>query len=623
MPRRHAESQPEAADPSPPKSQRLTRSSAIVAEDVQNVSSGSEEPSGEDSRDPALEPEESDDDVEEVPASSFSDPRSPSLQSQRSPSPDQSRDEPSAVDEDAPAEFAGLDASTRINCARHTYDQIEFIKKLRRRKKLLERLEQKQATREKRDDRRATDLQRQNSSLLANHRDHTLSITVEWQGHHVPQEVFDTLRQFLEQSSSWWCLSKEKGATIGLWHCQAVAKFHTTSPKAVKKDWIRFAGWHVNPPPYKVNNCFKEVSNRGLSTQHGLLGYVRKDIDQYEGHICVSSESVRDEEKVRGDELYLAFGKSDKTSDCILTPSNFIDRASLFFDRRIRNPALAQLDYVFKSMLQTGKFSIHGSFFTHHGSMIYSRAQTAFQCRVFPGQTSTEDVHAILFNRRNVRDETVDNTTPEPVDRDGPDDLDPFEAQSAYVTLDRSFHADAAAAGQFDSRDQPLSECDTTEARSNADARPPPSMYETLRSFATDTDSCTDATPLSDIAQPPSATRQTDYSETAWDIAGDVTRRVPTPQQLLDPRMPEFFVHRSPAPGLDRPVYSRYSSSTATPQTSSPPSNIRPSSSSRRSSSSRPSSSSTTGDSQSSRTSAYSSTRRRPRPVPQSDSEPE
>ena len=126
--------------------------------------------------------------------------------------------------------------------------------------------------------------------------------------------------------------------------------------------------------------------------------------------------------------------------------------ASLFFDRRIRNPALAELDYVLKMMLQTGKFSIHGSFFTPHGSMIYSRAQTAFQCRVFPAQTSTADVHAILFNRRNaIRDEILDNLTAKSVDRDGPDDFDPFSAQSAYVTLDRSAgyrQGDTARKGQ-------------------------------------------------------------------------------------------------------------------------------------------------------------------------------
>ena len=599
---RPVESQPESADLRTTKRSRLTRSSGFVAvdveevvADVQEVSSDSDEPTGEDPRATDSDHEESDDDVAEVAATSSPVPRSPNSLQEQSPC-DQTGDttSTSAADGHVPSEFAGLDGNTRIKRARHTPAQVEFIKQCRRRDKLLERLRRRQETRERRDERREEALSRQNTAELENRRNICLSITVEWSGQHVPQEVFDSLREFLERSSSWWCLSKEKGSTIGLWHCQAVAVFHATSAKSVKKDWIRFAGWHQNPPPYKVNNCFKEVANRGLSTQYGLLGYVRKDIDQYEGHLCVSSESVRDEEKVRGDELYLALGKSDKTADCILTVTNFIDRASLFFDRRIRNPALAELDYVLRMMLQTGKFSIHGSFFTSHGSMIYSRAQTAFQCRVFPAQTSTADVHAILFNRRNaIRDETLDNLTAKSVDRDGPDDFDPFSARSAYVTLDRSLQGDAE---QCDARCPSLSDRDTTEARSNADARPPPSMYETLQRFAEpqpDTDPCED---------PPSSERTQDYSETAWDIAGDVTRRLPTPQQLRDPRMPEFFVHRSAAPGLNRPVYSRFSSNSSS--SADPPAESRNSS---------------TGQCSSSISSPQPSSRRRH--IPQSDSD--
>ena len=66
---------------------------------------------------------------------------------------------------------------------------------------------------------------------------------------------------------------------------------------AVKKQWIVFAGWNVVAPPHKVNNCFKEASGKFLSTQHGLLGYVRKDLGEYDGHLIYCSPSVTDQEK--------------------------------------------------------------------------------------------------------------------------------------------------------------------------------------------------------------------------------------------------------------------------------------------------------------------------------------
>ena len=433
----------------------------------------------------------------------------------------------------------GVDATTRINQSRHSQEQIAFILAERRRKKLADRLERR--------------LERVNSRTVAENaraeateskkRELILSLTVEWQGHHLPLDVWGQFRIFLESHSSWFCLAYEKGPTNGLWHAQGVGVFHDTSSTAVKKRWQRFASRYQNPPQCKVNLCFKEAAQKGLSTRLGLLGYVRKDIGEYEGHQIVSHESVTDDERRQGDLLFLAYGKTNKTAECTLTQNNLIDRAALFFEKKVKNPALQELDHVLMLMLQTGKYTVHGQFFTHNGSMIYHRAQAALIARLNPDSVSVDDVHQILFTRRSPRDEFLASMT---VDRDPPGARDPFEARDAFVHLtsdDRCSESSLTAEPEpphTSGEAEPLASCDTTEVRSNnsatAQREPPPSLYFSMAG-------CSEPRvypPPQNTAPPP--TSSASFSSAEPLVVGPDR----TPTRIHDPRRPPFFVQNTP-----------------------------------------------------------------------------
>lgn len=522
---------PESSVRNSSKRSRLSRTSALHDVQGEAISSDSEEAQGEPpsatSRRTHVIPDSSEESEEDVSPVSTTNPaslRSPnSLQEVESESDDQSLTQHANDSDD---EFAGLHAKSRLS-SKLNERQREHVLSLRRAASLEKKL---QANLE-RQERRAERAQERAETEDAKKRELIISVTVEWQGHHLPESVFDKFRSFCHRESSWFSLAYEKGPTLGLWHLQGVAVFHNVSVLAVKKQWIVFAGWNVVAPPHKVNNCFKEASGKGLSTQHGLLGYVRKDLGEYDGHLFYCSPSVTEQEKVRGDELYVAMGKSNKCAECVLTATNFVDRASLFFDRKIKNPALSDLDTTLKAMLETGKYSVHGSFFTNNGAMIYSRAQAAFHCRLYPSAATVEDVHRIFFNRSHKPDSTLSDphvsVAPEPRApvRDSPSAPDVFSNNDEYVHLDRSLHPDACSLSDLPGSPhppEPLAAHHSTEVSSNFNSQQAPSVYDISQHY-----------------------EMHSYCETAWDIAGDTSRRTPTRAQLSDPRFPPFFVQRT------------------------------------------------------------------------------
>ena len=430
----------------------------------------------------------------------------------------------------AEAQRLGVDASTRI-LKRHTPEQVAFIQEQRKQQKFSERLE-------RRLDRANSRTLSENARAEANEakkRELILSLTLEWQGHHLPLDVWGQFRQFLDAHSSWYGLAYEKGPTNGLWHAQGVGVFFDTSPVSVKKRWQRFAARYQNAPQCKVNHCFKEAAQKGLSTRLGLLGYVRKDIDEYEGHLCVTHEKVTDEEKRQGDLLFLAYGKTNKTAECTLTQNNLIDRAALFFEKKVKNPVHQELDFVLCQMLQTGKYTVHGHFFTHNGSMVYHRAQAALVARLNPDSVSVDDVHHILFNRRTPRDEFLASMT---VDRDRVGTRDPFEAKDAFVHLndDRCSDSSASSVEPEPSNSaveaEPLASLHSTEVRSNNSAtahrEPPPSLYFSM--------------PVSEPRVYPEPIPSSSSSSLPHLVVGAGV----SPTRNHDPRYPPFFVQNTP-----------------------------------------------------------------------------
>lgn len=352
--------------------------------------------------------------------------------------PDQDNSDHGERDEASDEELCGITADTQINSRRQSQKVVQHIRNLRRirrenkkKDKLMDKLEKKQAKFNARRDRE--DEKR---------REFILSITLEWSGAHVPLDVFTQFQSWLATTSEWWAAAYEKGSTLGLWHIQAVAVISEVGIAAIKKSWYVFSGWDVNRPKVrKVNLCIKEAKGKGLHTRIGLLGYSRKDCDKYEGHLWSCSPTVTPEEMQEGDLLFCQFGKGDKGNSCQLTETNLLDRAIVYWERFIKDPLVCELDHVLSEMLRTGRYSIHGKFFTSNGAWSFPRAQLAFMSRLVPADTRIDDVKRIFFTIPKPRDDTAPQTPQPCSSRDisrpcTPRKSDPFARKCSYVPFD-------------------------------------------------------------------------------------------------------------------------------------------------------------------------------------------
>ena len=113
-------------------------------------------------------------------------------------------------------ELAGITAATKIDSRRMSARVVGHIKHLRqvrdyakRQDRLLAKLEKKHARNR---ERRAAELRKV--------RTFNLSITLEWQGHHVPTSVFYSFKRWLAQRSEWWAVAYERGPTCGRRLCE-------------------------------------------------------------------------------------------------------------------------------------------------------------------------------------------------------------------------------------------------------------------------------------------------------------------------------------------------------------------------------------------------------------------
>ena len=213
-------------------------------------------------------------------------------------------------------------------------------------------------------------------------------------------------------------------------------------------------------------------------------------------------------------------------------------------------------------MLQTGNYTVHGALLTNFGCMTYSRAQAAFRVKAFkfPNLTSESDIHQMIFNRSQRMDlfRTDTDTSADIAALRANPGRDPFLSGDEYVWLDRSdtepesparparatIHREHSSErrGESQSSSNTHSRGESTEVRSNssASAARTPSLYEILHSYTNTTDTAVDISP-----DEPDTAADT-YSDIAIALACDTSRRQPTTSQLRDPRMPPFFVQRTP-----------------------------------------------------------------------------
>ncbi|KAL2609154.1 hypothetical protein R1flu_027727 [Riccia fluitans] len=116
-------------------------------------------------------------------------------------------------------------------------------------------------------------------------------VTVGHVGDDIQSSVFDKLLEFAQQEADMAALALERGDYNLQLHIQAVVSIKNTSTRGLKADIAAPKGLGVTTP-VGGSICVKALTNRGLHTLIGMVGYVLKDQD--EEHFRLFSKNVTD-----------------------------------------------------------------------------------------------------------------------------------------------------------------------------------------------------------------------------------------------------------------------------------------------------------------------------------------
>ncbi|KAL3692074.1 hypothetical protein R1sor_005725 [Riccia sorocarpa] len=154
-----------------------------------------------------------------------------------------------------------------------------------------------------------------------------VSITVGIVGEDISTETFEALQVFVEKRAAVGLIALERGdATLQL-HVQGVMAVESTSARQIKSDLHVAIGWDTCCP-VGASICVKLLTNKGVHTLVGMVGYCMKD--QQELHFRMYCKNVSEKQMDEGRQRYLIFGACNYKNRVELSLYNLLSRAMQF-----------------------------------------------------------------------------------------------------------------------------------------------------------------------------------------------------------------------------------------------------------------------------------------------------
>ncbi|KAL3680630.1 hypothetical protein R1sor_023586 [Riccia sorocarpa] len=220
-----------------------------------------------------------------------------------------------------------------------------------------------------------------------------VSITVGIVGDDITQETFADMKRFMDNRATVGLIALERGdATLQL-HIQGVLALLSTSTKAVKQDIMEAIGWKSNCPLGGVV-CVKALTNKGIHTLVGMVGYCTKD--QQELHYQMHSVNVSPEQMEEGKRRYLIFGACNFKNRVELSPYNLLSRAMQYRRYRAKNPLPITFRGCLRQMLFTGQY-YPGLRWLLSPKMSYERAESMWRLATAPESTTLRDIDFTFY----------------------------------------------------------------------------------------------------------------------------------------------------------------------------------------------------------------------------------
>ncbi|KAL3676961.1 hypothetical protein R1sor_026909 [Riccia sorocarpa] len=128
-----------------------------------------------------------------------------------------------------------------------------------------------------------------------------VSVTVGIVGEDVSQITYEDVKRYAQHAATVAVVSMERGDSALQLHIQAIMVVESTSTRAVRQEIAVQIGWATRCPPGGAI-CVKQLTNKGLHTLAGMIGYCIKD--EKESHYQMFSKNVTDDQFEEGRRRY-------------------------------------------------------------------------------------------------------------------------------------------------------------------------------------------------------------------------------------------------------------------------------------------------------------------------------
>ncbi|KAL3691591.1 hypothetical protein R1sor_005242 [Riccia sorocarpa] len=223
-----------------------------------------------------------------------------------------------------------------------------------------------------------------------------VSVTIGIIGQDISLRTFEDLKRFADRRASIAVASLERGDATLCLHIQSVMVLESTSTWAIKVEISQQLGW-ASHCPVGGAICIKALTNKGLHTLPGMIGYCIKD--EKELHYQLYSKNVTEAQFEEGRRRYLILGACDYKNQVELTPYNILARAMQFRKHRVSNPIGISMRGCIRQMMLSGHYypSLRWLF-----SLTVSRirAETLWRLATQPESTKPVDVDEVYFGFR-------------------------------------------------------------------------------------------------------------------------------------------------------------------------------------------------------------------------------
>ncbi|KAL3674997.1 hypothetical protein R1sor_024945 [Riccia sorocarpa] len=220
-----------------------------------------------------------------------------------------------------------------------------------------------------------------------------VSITVGIVGEDISQATFADMKRFVDSRATVGLIALERGdATLQL-HIQGVLALLSTSTKAIKEDILKAIGWK-NDCPLGGTICVKALTNKGVHTLVGMVGYCTKD--EQELHYEMYSVNVTAQQMEEGKRRYLIFGACNYKNRVELTPYNLLSRAMQYRRYRAKNPLSITFRGYLRQMMLTGQY-YPGLRWLLSPKMSYERAESMWRLATAPESTTLRDIDHTFY----------------------------------------------------------------------------------------------------------------------------------------------------------------------------------------------------------------------------------